>query len=234
MNVLAFDTCLGAVSVAVRWRNAHGEWLLRDACEARTTGHAERLFPMIAALMQDAELAFASLDRIAVTLGPGTFTGVRVGVAAARAFALAGELPVVGISSLAAVAHHANFLIGPERGSRPLAVAVDARRDKIYFQVFGNDATRAEGAQLLAIDDAAEMIGERPTLIVGSAAAAVATRAGRNAEARLPDLQPHARSLAILAPDLAPLERVTPLYFRQPDVKPQMNKVLPGRRPLQG
>ena len=89
MNVLAFDTCLGAVSVAVRWQGPGGDWLTRHAHEARERGHAERLMPMIAEVMEDAGLAFSDLDRIAVTVGPGTFTGVRVGVAAARGLALA-------------------------------------------------------------------------------------------------------------------------------------------------
>ncbi|NJO33683.1 MAG: tRNA (adenosine(37)-N6)-threonylcarbamoyltransferase complex dimerization subunit type 1 TsaB [Rhodospirillales bacterium] len=128
MNVLAFDTCLGAVSAAVRWRSAQGEWLLHEAYEECSTGHAERLFPMIAAVMDGAGLALSAIDRIAVTLGPGTFTGVRVGVAAARAFALTPGRTVVGATSLVVMAHRANLLIGPERAGRPLAVAVDARR----------------------------------------------------------------------------------------------------------
>src|SRR5258705_6584324 len=105
MNILAFDTCLGAVSAAVRWRSAKGEWLLREAYEPCVTGHAERLFPLVAHVMQGAALPFSAIDRIAVTVGPGTFTGVRAGVAAARAFALATGKPVVGMTSLAVMAH---------------------------------------------------------------------------------------------------------------------------------
>ena len=89
MNVLAIDTCLGAVSVAVRWRDAGGEWRMRDAYEARTAGHAERLMPMTKEVMGAAGLAFSDLQHIAVTVGPGSFTGVRAGVAAARGLALA-------------------------------------------------------------------------------------------------------------------------------------------------
>ena len=155
MNILAFDTCFGAVSAAVRWRSAEGEWLLREAYEARTTGHAERLFPMITEIMEDAGLAFSSIDRIGVTLGPGTFTGVRVGIAAARAFALALDRPVVGITSLAVMAHRADLLIGRERAGRPLAVAVDARRDMIYFQIFPNHTIGAHDALLVTPGQAA-------------------------------------------------------------------------------
>src|SRR5512145_626858 len=131
MNVLAFDTCFGAVSVAVRGQCASGEWRLREVYEERATGHAERLFPMMAEVMDGAGLAFSALDRIAVTLGPGTFTGVRVGISAARALALALGKPVVGITSLAAMAYRAEetpiapgaeTLLGERLGDRPLAV----------------------------------------------------------------------------------------------------------------
>ena len=231
MNVLAFDTCFGAVSVAVRWRSARGEWLLREAYDVRSTGQAERLFPMIAEVMEDAGLAFSAIDRIAVTLGPGTFTGVRVGVAAARAFALSTGKPVVGVTSLAVMAHRADLLLGLERAARPLAVAVDARRDMVYFQLFP-DLTEATGEALLATpEQTASAIGQKHVLVVGSGAAAVVAAVGTQAEARLPDLQPHARSLTVMAADLAPLARVTPIYLRPPDAKPQADKALPRMLP---
>ena len=231
MNILAFDTCFGAVSAAVRWQNAGGEWLRREAYEARTAGHAERLFPMIAEVMEGAGLAFSSIDRIAVTLGPGTFTGVRVGIAAARAFALTTGQPVVGTTSLAVMAHRADLLIGHERAGRPLTVAVDARRGMVYFQVFPSHAIGTDDAQLTTPEQAARVIGRQPVLVVGSGAAAVVAAAEGKAEARLPDLQPHARSLAIMAPELVPVGRVTPIYLRQPDAKPQADKALPRMPP---
>ena len=104
MNVLAFDTCLGAVSAAVRWRDDTGAWQLNGHYEPLALGHAERLLPLIERAMADAGLRFDQLDRLAVTIGPGGFTGLRVGVSAARALALATGLPVVGLSSLALMA----------------------------------------------------------------------------------------------------------------------------------
>lgn len=231
MNILAFDTCFGAVSAAVRWRNARGEWLLREAYEARSTGHAERLFPMIEEVMEGAGLAFSAIDRIAVTLGPGTFTGVRVGIAAARAFALATGKPVVGATSLAVMAECARLLLGPGQAAQPLAVAVDARRDMVYFQVFGDGIVQGRDALLLAPEQAAMAIKQRPVLVVGSGAAAVAAAAGGEAEARFGDLQPHARQLALMAPDLVPIDPVMPLYLRQPDAKPQGDKSLARIQP---
>ena len=81
MKILAFDTSLGALSAAVRWRSADGVWLLREAHEVRERGHAERLMPVISKLMGEAGLPFCELDRIAVTIGPGSFTGTRIGLA---------------------------------------------------------------------------------------------------------------------------------------------------------
>jgi tRNA threonylcarbamoyladenosine biosynthesis protein TsaB len=228
MNVLAFDTCLGGVSVAVRWQSARDEWLSRDRFELREGGHAERLMPMIAETMEEAGLAFADLARIAVTVGPGTFTGVRGGVAAARGLGLASGLAVVGATSLAVMAHGADALLGP-RDEKLLAVAVDARRSMVYLQLFADAQDRTSQPLLLAPEEASALVGSRPVVVVGSGAQAVVgaiVAAGGKADARLPDLQPHARSLALLAADLTPVTPLRPLYLRPPDVKPQADKSL--------
>ena len=229
MNVLAFDTCLGGVSVAVRWQGARREWLSCDRFELREGGgHAERLMPMIAEAMEEAGLAFADLGRIAVTVGPGTFTGVRGGVAAACGLALASGLAVVGATSLAVMAHGAEALLGP-RDEKLLAVAVDARRGMVYLQLFADAQDRTSQPLLLAAEQVAALVGSKPVTVVGSGAPAVAgaiIAAGGEAEARLPELQPHARSLALLAGDLTPISPVRPLYLRPPDVKPQDDKSL--------
>lgn len=224
MNVLAFDTCLGALSVAVRWRDGSGAWRLREAFELRSSGHAERLFPMIAEVMDGAGLAFAAIGRIAVTLGPGTFTGVRVGISAARALALATGKPVAGITSLAAMAHRAEELLGEQVAGRQLAVAVDARRGMLYVQSFAAGASETSEALLLTPEEAAFRIGREAAVVVGSGASAVAAAVrsgGGEAQACLPDLLPHARTLAVVASKLAPTSAVKPLYLRLPDAKPQ-------------
>jgi tRNA threonylcarbamoyl adenosine modification protein YeaZ len=203
---------------------------MREAYEELSVGHAERLMPMIFEVMGAARLEFTDLDRIAATVGPGTFTGVRAGVAAARGLALASGLPVAGATSLAVMAHRAEALLGAKRAGRLLAVAVDARRGMVYVQLFPRDARRAEPARLLTVQDAARLIGSEPAIVVGSGAVAVveAVRAlGGVAEAALPDLQPNAGSLALMAPALTPASPLVPLYLRPPDVRPQDDKSLP-------
>jgi tRNA threonylcarbamoyladenosine biosynthesis protein TsaB len=234
MNVLAFDTCLGAVSVAVRWQGPGGDWLTRHAHEARERGHAERLMPMLAEMMEVAGLAFSDLDRIAVTVGPGTFTGVRVGVAAARGLALASGVAVVGATTLSVMAHQADQLLGPARGDRLLAAAVDARRGSVYLQLFPGAWEEAGPPELLGANDAARCIGPGPAIVVGSGSDMVADAiraAGGQVEATLAQLQPDARALAVLAADLAPASPLRPLYLRPPDVKPQADLSLPRATP---
>src|ERR1044072_1264149 len=104
MNVLAFDTCFDACSVCVAQSRDEGIVELASALERFETGHAERLIPMIEEVMRDAGVAFEAIDRVAGTLGPGTFTGMRIGIAAARGLALSTGIATVGVSSLAVMA----------------------------------------------------------------------------------------------------------------------------------
>jgi tRNA threonylcarbamoyladenosine biosynthesis protein TsaB len=236
MNVLAFDSCLGAVSAAVRWRDAGGRCMVRHAHEVRDRGHAERLMPMIAEVMQEAGLVFADIGRIAVTVGPGTFTGVRGGVAAARGLALASGVTAVGATSLAVMALQARQQLGRGLDDRPLAVAVDARRDAVYLQLFaGVENAQVTRPLVLPADEAAGHFAGRSAVIVGSGAEQVAraVRAtGGQAEAMLIDLQPDARTLAAIAADLVPDPPLRPLYLRPPDVKPQADRSLPRAAPM--
>jgi tRNA threonylcarbamoyladenosine biosynthesis protein TsaB len=221
MNVLAMDTCFGALSVAAGGGRGGVHVLLAEAHETGKTGGAERLMPMIREVMQASGLSFPDLDRLAVTVGPGTFTGVRTGIAAVRGLALASGKPVVTMTSLSVMAACARGIL-PE-AERVLCVAVDARQNAVYVQVFGADG-QAGPPGLLSPKQAAGLIGPGPARVVGSGAAVVAAAiaaAGGHADARLPDLHPHARALALAAPSLTPVDRIAPLYLRAPDVKQQ-------------
>jgi tRNA threonylcarbamoyladenosine biosynthesis protein TsaB len=204
----------------------------------RSTGHAERLLPMVAEVMEAAGMDFSDLDRIAVTLGPGGFTSVRVGISAARALALATGRPIVAATSLAVMAHRAEEMLGEPLGARQLTVAVSAGRGAYYVQTFAAGAAETTQALLLTEPDAVRSVGRQATIVVGTGApavAALANEAGGNAEPRFPDLQPHARNLAQMADRLLPLATVTPLYLRAPDAKPQdavaLVRTFPGTAP---
>src|SRR5436305_3274873 len=131
MRVLAIDTALEACSVAVFDTDRGGITASESVAMAR--GHAEAVMPLLARVMDLAEIEFAHLDRIAVTTGPGSFTGLRVGIAAARGIALAAGKPAIGLSTLAGLA--APYIAADD--SMPVVAAIDAHHDNIYLQVFG-------------------------------------------------------------------------------------------------
>lgn len=227
MHILAFDTCFDGCSACVAELQGGAVSVLSSAFERFETGHAERLIPMIGDVMREAHVAFDQICRIVVTTGPGTFTGTRIGIAAARSLALATGARTVGVSSLAVMAEAARSHIGG-----PIAVVVDARRGEVYAQVFGpgGGADNVSPPQLLSLEDAARAGGEGRIAFVGSGANAVAEiarRNGRAAEAILSDLVPDAVALAHLAGVLpasdAPL---SPHYLRAPDAKPQHGKAI--------
>ena len=131
MRVLAIDTALEACSAAVLDTSSG---ITASETLAMTRGHAEAVMPLIARVMSAAAIEFADLDRIAVTTGPGSFTGLRVGISATRGIALAAGKPAVGLSTLAGFAAP---LIADDDSTQVVA-AIDARHEQVYLQVFGS------------------------------------------------------------------------------------------------
>jgi tRNA threonylcarbamoyladenosine biosynthesis protein TsaB len=206
MIVLGLDTCLSSCSVAA----LDGERVLASAREVMARGHQERLAPMAQAVMAEAGLAFDKLDRIAVTVGPGSFTGLRVGIAFAKGLALALAKPAVGIGTLEALAAEAEGLVFP---------AIDARRGQLYLQAF-EDGRALMAPDALSAETATARIAElsmgRPFTLVGSGAALLAELmpSARIVAAEGAD----ARQVARLAAGRAP-SHLKPLYLRAPDAK---------------
>ncbi|AWK86126.1 tRNA (adenosine(37)-N6)-threonylcarbamoyltransferase complex dimerization subunit type 1 TsaB [Azospirillum thermophilum] len=133
MKVLGLDTATAGCSAAL-WDDARpGGPVAARRSEPMARGQAEVLVPMAQAVLADAGVDFADLDRIAVTVGPGAFTGLRIALAAARGIALAHDLPVIGITTFDAIAHG---LAAEERAGRPVLVAVDSRRAEPFLQMF--------------------------------------------------------------------------------------------------
>jgi tRNA threonylcarbamoyladenosine biosynthesis protein TsaB len=226
MNILALDTSMGACSAALLAVDGGVRTLvLREALMAR--GHAEALMPMVAEVMQESGTAFAELDRIAATVGPGSFTGVRIAIAAARGLALVTHAGLFGTDSLSVMARGA-FASG-EVGSAPFAVAVDARRGTLYLGLYDEAARKLEGPLLIAPDEAIDLLPPDLVVAAGSGAellAAAGARQGRSIATTLPELQPSAGALAeIAAASGETWPALKPLYLRPPDARPQAQAV---------
>ncbi|MDF2999198.1 MAG: tsaB [Xanthobacteraceae bacterium] len=219
MRVLAIDTALGACSACI-FQSDSGELLARETIPMER-GHAEALLPLIDRLVSHGAGGFESLNRVAVTVGPGSYTGLRVGIAAARGIGLAAGIPVVGVATLSA--YLAPLMAGETRGL--FASAIDAKHGHIYIQAIAFGGKAIIAPSLMSYRDAIRQLGSGPLLLTGNAAASLA------AEARAQGVEAHVVEDSP-APDIAWVARLgaiadpanalpKPLYLREPDAKPQ-------------
>jgi len=217
MRILAIDTALEACSAVLM----DGDSIVAREQQMMARGHAEALMPMIARLREAAALDFATLDRIAVTVGPGSFTGLRAGIAAARGIGLATGKPVVGITTLSAFAAP---LIAADAAT-PVVAVIDARHDHLYLQAFDGDGTTRLTPSFLPIREAVRLIAPLGPRLVGNAASMLA--GAWSAEGPVPAAVDQQTAPAIewvarlgAAADIASAPP-KPLYLRPPDAQPQ-------------
>ena len=173
MRILAIDTSCGAASVAVVEGGRAGP--LAVMSRPMTRGHADALAPMVEEAMRGIDGGFPSLTRIAVATGPGSFTGIRIGLAMARAMGMALDIPVVGVSTLAAFA--APLL--SEARTEIIAAAIDARHGSVYFQLFEASGRPLGPPRCDTPRECVRAIGAGPAWLAGDAAALVASEAQR-------------------------------------------------------
>lgn len=188
--VLAIDTAAPRLALALLQDGQHIETVVEDMA----TGQAERLFPALDELLKRAGAAYGDLTRIAVTTGPGSFTGLRIGLSAARGLALALDIPVLGIPSL--------FALSLTSQCDPVAVLLDARRGEAYFQTFSGPGIPIRNAALLPVDDARKLVPQDSATITSP----------------LVDIAAVARFAATADPADYPPEAA---YIRDADAKPQ-------------
>jgi tRNA threonylcarbamoyladenosine biosynthesis protein TsaB len=220
MRVLAIDTALEACAAAVL-DTVRGEIVSREI-KPMGRGHAEVLMPQIKRVIERSGFCFSDLTRIAVTVGPGSFTGLRVGIAAARGLALATGKPALGLTTLSAFAAP---LIA-EDDTAPVVAVVDARHDHVYLHIIGPGGRTLVPPRLASLRDALRAcITSRAPRLVGNAAALLAANwparerqpASVHQQAA-PDIDWVAQ-LGAAAPESAGPPR--PLYLRAPDAQPQ-------------
>lgn len=211
--MLALDTCFGCCSVAVFDAAAHRVVAERHAFMER--GHAEVLAPMVQAALTEAGLDAKMLGRIAVTTGPGTFTGLRIGLSFAQGFAMAHAIPLVGLSSLIATAAP---LFG--RGSSVTVVHKAGATGQLYVQHFS--ASGAADSEIL-LQSAGEIVVAPDAKVIGTGAAVLAEHAGKIVGHEQRNDLPIAADFAAFASALPidPQSAAKPVYVRAADAKPQ-------------
>jgi tRNA threonylcarbamoyladenosine biosynthesis protein TsaB len=216
-RVLAFD-CSGASCSAALWVDGN---CAAERFAAMERGQAEALMPQIRSVMAEAGLDFAALDAIATSVGPGSFTGVRLGLAAARGLALAAGLPLVALTSFEALL--AGFPAERRAGLR-VAIAIDSRRGPVFAQLFEADGSPAGPPESVEPGDFEAWLPPEPVTILADGSAELPpSHPPQRAAIRAADIARHAAGLGTAG--IGRLEPM-PLYLRAPDV------TLPKRKPL--
>jgi len=220
--ILAFDTAMSACSVCVS-RGAH---LLAHRREPMERGQSEALVPMIADVLDQAGLAVEDVGLIATTVGPGAFTGVRIGIATAQGLARARGIPVLGLTTLEAVA-------AANETAEPLLVALETKRSDYYVQLFGNSGALARAPQAMEADAVRDALPDDAIAVAGDGADRLIAALGADASSLRRLRGADVADAAVLARLAA--ERLSsgadprgfpapkPLYLRPPDVR------VPGR-----
>lgn len=201
MLILSLD-CAGPACGVCVWQNGH---VLTANNEAMQRGQDARLMPMILATLEQASIGFADLDRIAVTRGPGSFTGLRVGLATARGLSLAAQKPVIGINRFS-IYHHARRTYATPHTGENILVVLDSKRAEFFCQFFPDLAPPHEPA-LMDQQQIDEFISKHPDCVV----------IGDTQNMDI-DVTAIAAELAAVADPDAPDFRPSPLYLRAPDV----------------
>lgn len=227
MRLLALDAATTTCSVAF-WSNGT---VIASRAESASRRQAEILMPMVKSVMDEAETEYDALDGIAVTKGPGSFTGVRIGLATARGLALAASLPLVGIGTLQALAAATP---PAERREQMILAVLDARRDQVYGQFFRADGEPVEAPFAAAADSIPGRLAQiselnAPLLLVGSGcpqASESLERADWPYQLSTSPSYPQATTIAALAAargfDKSASPSIAPLYLREPGVSPSV------------
>lgn len=216
MRVLALDSATDACSAAILRNDA----VLARRFETMRRGHSEVLMPLVRDVMQSAGFGFDEIDLIATTIGPGGFTGLRIGLSSARALALASGIPLIGVTTLEAVAR------AQSAGRTPLLVALDTKRADIYLQLFDQDLTPLGAPTASLPAEIEERLPPGPIAVAGNAADAVLNAlSGRSPPLESSDgpALPDAAVVAAIgaaryAANPSP-ELPRPLYLRPPDAR---------------
>jgi tRNA threonylcarbamoyladenosine biosynthesis protein TsaB len=221
--LLTLDTCSSLCAASVSDAGAELGRCVRDI----GTGHAEQLMDVIAQALEAAGKDYRDLTGIAVAVGPGSFTGIRVGVSTARGLALALKVPSVGVGTLDAIAAEARDAFP----GRAVLAAIDARREELYLAGYDAGGVPLIAPAIATPGDAVAATGRMDApVLAGSAAQMLAHAAGLHFDIASTSATADIATYARLAHRQGfSGDRPKPLYLRAPDAKPQASFVLPRR-----
>lgn len=233
LKVLAIETSMGETSVAVLASDAAGSARVSARHLQQERTQAETLIPLVSDVMAESGLTFRDLDRIAVCIGPGGFSSIRVGVAAARGIGLAAGKPVVGATSFRIMARDVLENRGHPHEHHGFGLAIPAGQGALFCQAFTCCGGEASEIVVLADDEAPEWFAKRVSSVAGPAALRVAQSAakrGVSVAAGVEVLAPNAETLSKMAADLDPAADLPlPMYIRPADAKPQTAGIVPRK-----
>ncbi|WP_332065353.1 tRNA (adenosine(37)-N6)-threonylcarbamoyltransferase complex dimerization subunit type 1 TsaB [Bartonella sp. CB189] len=227
MLTLAIDTASIYCAVAL----VRDKSVIARISECMNKGHAEKLIGYITQIINQVSITLNQVDRIAVNIGPGSFTGIRVGVATAKALALALEIPTVGVTTLEALAAQ----ISSKNTSSTITVVIEAGKNMFFHQSFNEDITPLEAPSLKTIKNIIENLPKN-TKLTGPAAGIIAKHIKKNEKYKkiVPDQiiceAADIVSYAHLAAQKQPQDKLHPLYLRNADVKKQTGFILPRKK----
>ncbi|AZO26146.1 MULTISPECIES: tRNA (adenosine(37)-N6)-threonylcarbamoyltransferase complex dimerization subunit type 1 TsaB [unclassified Mesorhizobium] len=221
MKLLAID-CAANLCAACVYDAGAGIELGRQALDLGK-GHAEHLMAVIETALMAGGIGYRGLGAVAVSIGPGSFTGLRVGVSTARGLALALKIPAIGVTTLEALAAEAADAFP----GRPVLAALDAGREELHAALFDKALVLTYGPAVATLSEAAAMAAKATAVLAGTAAPQIAAAAGPTFDigpvAATADIATYAR----LAAAKGPGEKPKPLYLRGADAKPQAGFILP-------
>jgi len=225
MIVLAID-CSANLCAACVHDAVAGRELGRQVLDLGK-GHAEHLMMVIANALEKSGKSYADLNRIAVSVGPGSFTGVRVGVSAARGLALALKIPAVGVTTLEALAAETAI----EFPHRTVLAALDAGRGEIHAALYDDKMQRRFGPAVTTLEEVSEMAVGSQAVLSGTAAGLIANAAAKSFDVGPVGATADIGTYARLGASKEPGEKPAPVYLREADAKPQAGFVLPRASP---
>lgn len=218
MNILSIDTACGDCSIALLKNNV----IVSSKTQEESVKQAEQMIGIIESVLKDAGCIYDDLNAITVNIGPGSFTGVRIGLSGAKGINLVKKIPLIAVSSFESVA----MQLPKQNNKQNILVVLDAKRNQVYAQLFSYDLKAVSKPDLLYFNDITAITNKEDFILTGNGSILVGEilkNAGFHFSLVNHDAKPEAESIALVANEKLKQndysDNIFPLYIRQPDAK---------------